>query len=269
MPTIDGGHVFLTVLAPVRRTPFRRSDGTLTSPENALREALAVLPTARQSPACDLAPCDSPFSRNTRNHFVRMAVIGNAAFNGRDHTDAIRNALPGGADPAIAKPSDSLASPYLMLAIDFDVDGDPQVAQTTYLETLWRTMQAELHDLLRHCVGFDEVKDAAGFCAWIGRRQIETSMPFNDYWAHPSGSGPPGLLRKIWGLLFGAAFAASPGGDLPTVLKSLYLQRQFIPFAIRNQGVSDDDLYQRFGAFVAAFDPAGPTPTQAPGVLGG
>lgn len=259
----------MTVLAPVRRTPFQRSDGTLTSPEIALREALAILPTARQSAACDASPCDSPFSRNTRNHFVRMAVISNAAFNGRDHTDAIRNALPGGADPAIAKPSDSLASPYLLLAADIDVDGDPRNAQATYLEDLWRTMQAELHDTFRHCLGFDEVKDAAGFCAWIARRQVETNMPFNDYWAHPPASNPPGLLRRIWRLLFGTVFPTAPGGDLPTVLKALYLQRQFIPFATLNQGVSDADLYQRFGTFVAAFDPAGPTPTQTPGVVGG
>ena len=269
MPTLDGGHVFLTVLAPVRRTPFRRLDGTLTSPEIALREALAILPTARQSAVCETGPCDSPFSRNTRNHFVRMAVISNAAFNGRDATDAIRNALPGGGDPAIPKPSDSLASPYLMLAIDIDAGDAPRTAQTTYLESLWRTMQPELHDLFRHCVGFDAVKDGAGFCAWIGRCQIETSMPFNDYWASPPASRPLGLLRKIWGLVFGVTFPAAPGGDLSTVLKALYLQRQFIPFATLNQGVSDDDLYQRFGAFVAAFDPAGPTPTQAPGVLGG
>ena len=269
MPTIDGGHVFLTVLAPVRRDPFRRADGSLTSPQIALREALAVLPTARQSAACAAGPCDSPFSRNTYNHFVRMAVISNAAFNGRDHTDAIRNALPGGSDPAIAKPSDALASPYLMWAADIDVDGDPRGAQSAYLETLWRTMQPELHDVFRHCVGFDAVKDAAAFCAWVRRCQIDTTMPFNDYWARPPAGKPPGLWAKIKGLLFGTVFPTAPDSDLPSVLKALYLQRRFVPFAVAVQGASDEDLFGRFGDFIAAVAPAAPTPTQAPGEVGG
>lgn len=268
MPTVDGGHVFLTLLAPVRRDPYRRSNGSLSSPQMALREALAVLPTARQSAACAAGPCESPFSRNTRNHFVRMAVIGDAAFNGRDASNAIRNALRG-PDPAIPLACDSLASPYLLVAIDFDVGAHPSTAQTTYLEALWRTMQPELRDIFQHCVGFDAVTDADGFCTWIGRCQIDTTMPFNDYWARPPAAKPPGNLAKIKGLLFGTTFPTAPAGDLPSVLKALYLQRQFVPFVTQNQGTSDTDLYARFGAFVAAFKPAESSPTQAPGELGG
>ncbi len=268
MPTIDGGHVFLTVLAPVLNGATTRADGMRVSHENALREALAVLPTARQSAACDASPCESPFSRNTRNHFVRMAVISNAAFNGRDHADAILTALPSGADPAIALPSDSLASPYLLWTADFDLGPDPATAQASYLATLWTTMRSELTDIFGHCVGFDKVTDAASFGAWVGRCQIETTMPFNDYWAHPPAAKPPGLLAKVGALLFGTVFPTAPGGDLPTVLKALYLQRQFIPFAITNQGASDEDLHRNFGAFITAFNPAGAGPTQTPGELG-
>ncbi len=268
MPTRDGGHVFLTVLAPVRRDPCRRADGSLTSPEIALREALATLPTARQSAASDVVACDSPFSRNSRNHFVRMAVIGNTAFNGRNAANALRTALRG-PDPAIPLRSDALASAYLMLAIDFDAGNDPKIAQSSYLDTLWNTMQAELQDVFCHCVGFHAVKDAAGFRTWIGRCQIETSMPFNDYWASPPTGKPPGLWAKLKGLLFGVTFPTAPDSDLPTVLKALYLQRQFVPFASAAQGATEDELYRQFGAFIASANPAGATPTQAPAVLGG
>ena len=39
MPTIDGGHVFLSVLAPIRRGTFQGEDGARTSHEIALRQA--------------------------------------------------------------------------------------------------------------------------------------------------------------------------------------------------------------------------------------
>ncbi len=49
-----------------------------------------------------------------------------------------------------------------------------------------------------------------------------------------------------------APLPTAPGCDLPSVLKSLYLQQHFTRFAIEAQGLTDAQLHARFGAFLAA-----------------
>ena len=63
-------------------------------------------------------------------------------------------------------------------------------------------------------------------------------------------------------------FPAVPGTDLPSILKSLFVQQRFTRFAIDAQGLDDAGLYARFGEFLAVTKPdmvAGPT--QPPGVV--
>jgi hypothetical protein len=73
-----------------------------------------------------------------------------------------------------------------------------------------------------------------------------------------------GLYRRI--LRRGQApLPTAPGCDLPSVLKSLYLQQHFTRFAIDAQGLSEAQLHARFGAFLAAVQPADALPTQPPG----
>jgi len=72
------------------------------------------------------------------------------------------------------------------------------------------------------------------------------------------------------------SFPAAPDSDLPTVLKSLHLQRAFTRFAIDSQTqasstdeVSAQKLYDDFATFIADNRPADLNfPTQAPGVIG-
>ena len=52
-----------------------------------------------------------------------------------------------------------------------------------------------------HCVGFDTVADAATFQNYILRCQVETTMPFNDYWITP----PP--LTSLKTVLIGTVVA--------------------------------------------------------------
>ena len=53
------------------------------------------------------------------------------------------------------------------------------------------------------------------------------------------------------------------------MLKALYLQRAFTDFAIDQQGKSDKELFDRFGAFIAERRPDDiASPTQEPGVIG-
>jgi len=43
-------------------------------------------------------------------------------------------------------------------------------------------MEAELREIFTHCVGFDGVNDRCLSRKYIARCQIETTMPFNDYY---------------------------------------------------------------------------------------
>lgn len=56
--------------------------------------------------------------------------------------------------------------------------------------------------------------------------------------------------------------------DLPSVLKSLYLQQNFSDFVVEAQGASPEDLHAQFGAFLEKHKPGNPMePTQPPGVI--
>jgi hypothetical protein len=59
-------------------------------------------------------------------------------------------------------------------------------------------------------------------------------------------------------------------GDLPSVLKGLYLQQRFSDFVVANQGAAAMDLLQEFGQFLRDHEPDDvltPAKTQAPGVI--
>ena len=174
MPNLDGGHYFLTALAPIPADPCRRADGTVTSPTAAVREALAVLPTA-----------PSPFARTDRTHFARFVVIDQPAFNGRDPGNTLVEAARK-TDLLVHQPVDTLTRAWLLLAIDFDAGDGADHGPHDYLAGLWDVMAAELGAVYRHCHGFErQVRDRDGFARYLTRCRIDTTMPFNDYWTAP------------------------------------------------------------------------------------
>jgi hypothetical protein len=179
MPTFDGGHYFLTVLVPVKTKPIQ--DGSAwTSPVHALRKQLAMLPTAAQSPACGGG--QSPFARNTRNHFVRFAMIDNVAYNGREQGNVLWTIIRN-INPMVAQPQDHLTCPFLFFGAEFDAASGSDAERDSYLAALWDTMQTELKDIFKFCVDFHpNVNDAASFAKYIARGQIETTMSFNAYY---------------------------------------------------------------------------------------
>jgi hypothetical protein len=64
------------------------------------------------------------------------------------------------------------------------------------------------------------------------------------------------------------AWPAGKDADLPSVLKSLHVQREFTRFAIANQVSAPDDLHAAFGRFIAEVKPADlEGPTQKAGVV--
>jgi hypothetical protein len=203
MPNFDGGHYFLTVLAPVRTDVLVADDGQTCSPVSALHRALYVLPTALQSPATTKIGINSPFSRSTRTHFARFAILTDVVFNGRNERNALEVALRG-PNPALAEPVDQLPCPYLVFVADFDARSGDESELRSYLDELWRTMGKELKSIFSACYGFHGIDDSKGFQDYILCCQVETTMPFNDYWV---GSPRIPSLSKRW--LIGPPAAAA------------------------------------------------------------
>ena len=182
MPTFDGGHYFLTALVPVRTdlVSTQDDDGVASSAVHALRKRLSLLPTAAQSDAC--LKGQSPFARNKRNHFVRLVVIDDVAYNGRVSSDTVFNALRG-TDLTVAQSQDHLSCPFLLFVADIDAESGDANQRDSYLIELWNTIGKELQDVFQYCVGFTtRVQDAASFAKYIADCQLETTMSFNDYY---------------------------------------------------------------------------------------
>jgi hypothetical protein len=201
MPTMlsfDGGHYFFTALVPVCNRGIVEHEGMKSSPIHMVREALETLPTALQSHAAEGVGIQSPFARSTRTHFARLVVLDQPFYNGRDRADAVLSALEG-TDLLKAQPHDILACPYLLVMIDFDPvnplgAGEPRA----YCEHLWGTMAEELKAVFTYCYGFSQVRDAASFADFLLPCEVETTMPFNDYWT----DAPP--LKSMSKLLLAA-----------------------------------------------------------------
>ena len=228
MPTFDGGHYFLTVLVPVKTNCPIQDGSAFTSPVHALRKKLAMLPPAQQTPACCVD--QSPFARNTRNHFVRFAIIDDVAYNGRQHVNLLSTTI-NHIDTMVAQPQDHLTCPFLFFGAEFDAASGADAERDSYLAALWDTMQTELKDIFKFCVDFEpSVNDAASFAKYIARGQIETTMSFNDYYVEnvddtikrlPAWPYDKYLIPALFGLLslllgVGALFLS--GGAGPVLL---------------------------------------------------
>lgn len=206
MADLDSGHLFLTFLIPIRRGGARDD----ISYAQKLRTELAKLPPAHQTPATQKMAYNSPFARNTRNHFARMFVLGDVVYNGR----AAQNALVAtvrGVNTIHPGPVDRLQSAYLVFTADIDAvlhDGDPLPTDLTaeeqrrvrlaYADLLWQTMGEELAAILGNCHGFDGIGSGADFGAYLERCHVETTMPFHDYYTTPPEFHVLPLKRLVW-----------------------------------------------------------------------
>jgi hypothetical protein len=316
MPNFDAGHYFLTVVVPIRLDSVL-VDGQSHSRRHLIREALAAMPAGEHTAVARGRANPSPFARNRRTHFSRFVALDDVVFNGRVSGDSLLS-LVRRIDPLVPQPVDRLSRPFLIFVVDFDAQSGVDSELKSYLTDLWSTMAEELTNVFQHCMYFDSVKDADTFYAYIKKCQIETTMPFNDYWAAPPALTDfpvltyaviAGLIiavpavdfaaahfnwttwepRTFWGIPIGLVLVAigvvqliakaltpfpkapapAPAGDLPTVLKSLFLQRAFTKFVIDTQDKDDKALYDAFGGFFADNEPDNPDkPTQPPGVIG-
>lgn len=231
MPTVDGGHLFLTFLMPVQLGEVARADGTISTPSHILREELALLPVAQQSPVTAAAGLVSPFARCTRTHFLRLFVIDQPMFNGRDPANPLVNAAMG-VSPLVHQPFDVLSRPWLAMTADVDRrPNEPDEGFASWAMGLWTRSAVEMQAIFGQCVGFDAVDGPDAFVGWLERCQIETTMSFNDYWpGRPPLAGETlnGLLRLAGGIALGIVLLlwlllspGSPWALLPLLLAGL------------------------------------------------
>jgi hypothetical protein len=198
MPSFDGGHYFLTALIPIKMGVVA-PQAVLTSPIHLLRDELARLPKARQSPVTAASGKQSPFARNLRTHFARLFVIDDVIFQGRERVDPLL-AAAGRKTPC--ETCDQLSCPYLGLVAAFDAQSGDDDELRGYLSELWATMGEEIKRILAYCEGAESVQDATTFGDYILKCQVDTTMPFNDYAPHSAVGGGSGG-RQL--LLIGAA----------------------------------------------------------------
>ena len=360
MPNFDSGAYFLTVLIPVKQgmAPMVSEDGmsdwnnrfkrAVEATENTsdihyghltqmswtqrLKSVLSTLPTALQSPATQRIGLQSPFARNSRNHFTRLVVIDDVVYNGRPaSSNPIANTL-------IPEHVDRLKSPYLLFVAEIDAvceDGGPLPSKLTqqqqdqvrqsYLEELWETAETELRPVFENCDAFADINSPADFATYCSHYQIESTMSFHDYWTAPPklrsmslkvvvpgllvplAIGALGLLgwlvtsaitattgyewhnnlffwamcggfvvfilafllSKAWADALGeSAFPPPQHGDLPSVLKGIYLQQKFSDFVVENQDADTAELHRKFGEFLKHNDIHNrQSPTQKPGYV--
>jgi len=223
MPNFDSGSYFLTTLIPVSRVPVRE-DGvgaappSWTSPVHALRKDISRLPTAWQTPETTPPPEESdrvsPFAHNKRVHFARLVVIDDAMFVGRQTIDAvlgsiitiavgllplspaIKTKIGNFFDPIVPQPQDHFANPYLFFSADFDATDGSDEDRDSFLRSLWQNeaSRTSLTRIFRHCHDFTRrVTDPVSFAKYIAECQVETTMPFHDYYLDnvPFGALPP------------------------------------------------------------------------------
>lgn len=305
MANYDAGHYFLTMMAPIDRNGFVEIDGQRRSLIDHVRDLLITLPVAQQDKFSAGSGLQSPFARVPGTHFAHFFVIDDVVYNGRRPSSAVLDLLFN-VNMTENEAVDHLPHAYLVLALDFDAMDATPAALRAYTDGMWRNMSEELTLLFGNCIGFEDVNSAASFFEYVKDTQVDTSLPFNDYWAYEPT--PPNPMRYIgpaavgiaafgiaawWGGLLGfwtmliltlliilavaigiivklglTPFPAAPDSDLPSVLKALYIQQMFVAFAQNTMGMNDDDLYAAFQAFCARHQPLDTQgPTQAPGVL--
>ncbi|MEP0393288.1 MAG: hypothetical protein ABJ205_04690 [Erythrobacter sp.] len=206
MPSIDSGYYFLTVLAPVRSAWANGEENGRAAPIIELRKTLAQMPTAMQTPHSHSSGQISAFSKSTRTHFARFAVIDRLGYNGYEAADPVLDTAK------LAKPSlarTELSSPYLLFAAEFDAPGGSRNYDlAVYLRELWDVMEEDLVEIFSNCVAFDreKISTAADFIEYIKQCEIETTMPFNFYWAEPPRDLP---TLTIKGLVAGGVFTGA------------------------------------------------------------
>lgn len=214
MPNFNSGAYFLTTLIPIRTKAIQDGDAG-TSPVHALRKALDKCPTAQQTPAC--GDEQSPFTCSKRAHFARFVVVDDVAYPGRNSPGTLLTEISSyfpqrfRIDPVVAQPQDHLSNPFLLFSVDFDATSGADSERDDLLIDLWREAETALRPIFTFCEKFDErVTDAESFAKYIAQCQIETTLPYHEYYLDgvPYDSLPTLSIPITGGIFLGAAVIA-------------------------------------------------------------
>jgi len=202
MANISGNAYALTLLCPIRAGVPAQTEKGMESQTHAacLRNELQQVRVSE----------DSPMARVPDTYLSRFYVLTDVPYQGK---------------PAILE---HLKSDYLVFSANFHGALEP------YLTGMWKAIEPEIRSILKHCYGFDAVRDSAGFIAYVKRCQVTTTFFFNGSTDEP----------------------------LAVQLKSLYLKQELSQFVFENQGKKPHELQAAFEAFVKRTQPEnleGPT----------
>ena len=198
MPHQSGNAYGLTTLCPLMSAEqywrtHPRGAGLHDSPATLLKDFLNDQPL-------DSA---SPMAKVPNTYLCRFFVLDDVVYEGK---------------PALAE---HLESKYLVFVCE--LHGELK----RYLTGMWTHAEQFVQQAFQYCIGFDGVRDAAGFVQYIERCQVETTFYFN-------GSNDKPLAEQ---------------------LKALYLKQELAKFAAEHQGKPAAELQQAFQQFVARVKP--------------
>ena len=161
-----------------------------------------------------------------------------------------------------------------------------QVKTTMPFNDYWLPGEAKLHQLpvgrITKMIKWPLYAAIFGLIAFIAKCLLGwlSILPKLEGWLSyicPGWIFIVGLILTIMAVIYAYKLALSNGekpmsagkyGDLPSVLKSLYLQQNFADFAVDAQGKTDKQLHTAFGKFLANHKPEQKmSPTQHPGVI--
>jgi hypothetical protein len=221
---VSGKAYALTILSPIRNA---RIDGRACA--ELVRDGLENWNQLQ----------NSPMARVPQTYLARFFVLDDVfteslpGANVFDTASDILPAVPDGIRRAALPAEEHLKSKYLVFSSDFHGDLD------AYLRGMWQAIAPEVQNVWQHCYGFDAVRDAAGFVAYMKRCQLTAAL----------------------------FFVGSNDEPLEEQLKALYLKQEFSRFALESQGLPTAELKKRYLEFIARVKPrdlAGPawTPGQ-------
>lgn len=229
MANISGNAYALTTLSPIKDS---LAPGREIACADAVRELIQDW---------NLLP-NSPMAQVPQTYLCRYFVLDDVCIEslpGGGALDTLNDFLPLVPDSmrrrALPK-QDHLKSRYLVFSCNFYCGPEGDV--DTYLRGMWNSVSVAVRQAWGYCYGFEQVKDADTFVAYMKQCQLTASL----------------------------FFVGSNDDPLPEQMKALYLKQEFAKFAVQNQGLDAAALRASYQTFIRRVAPATLSgPTWAPG----
>lgn len=229
MGNISGNAYALTILSPIRSGAVPGEEIAHADKVRDILQGWNLLP-------------NSPMTLVPQTYLCRYFVLDDVyveSLPGASVLDTLTDLLPVVPD-AIRRwtlpAQDHLKSRYLVFSSNFHCGPDGNV--DAYLEGMWNAISDRIKEVWSHCWGFDQVRDAASFAAYMKKCQLSAAL----------------------------FFVGANDDPLPEQLKALYLKQEFTRFALENQGLAPSVVRANYQAFIRRVAPETlAAPSWAPG----